>query len=290
MERFVAKRFRLMFSRRSNPAIIVGIGSLFAATQARAAFTPISSCPFTISAPGDYQLTADLACGGGNAITITARGVSLKLNGHMIVAGGPGNYGIFVNPSGRVDHVTISGPGLITNGGSNVFTAGIALVNADYSQVSQVTVLGSQGSGIAAQNCTFLTVSSNVVGRNGGNGVNLNTVNSSTVAGNDASGNVGPGIALSGGSANTVNNNTANGNSVGIWIGTFAASSARVYGNVTNGNATNGILVTNPGAQVFSNTSAMANGAYDLFDNSGTCAGNLWGGNAFFTANVACIH
>ncbi|MDP9161087.1 MAG: hypothetical protein M3O09_12785, partial [Acidobacteriota bacterium] len=84
-------------------------------------------------------------------------------------------------------------------------------------------------------------------------------------------------------SANTVNNNTANGNST-VGIGILSSPGARVYGNVTNGNTQYGIGVDGSGVQVFSNTSAMANGTFDLFDTSATCSGNLWGNNVFQTS------
>ncbi len=276
---------------KSGLAGAIGFLIVLAATAVpvHAAFASISTCPFTISTPGDYQLTADLTCGGGDGITITARGVSLKLNGHKITAGPGLHYAIFVNPAGRADHVGISGPGLITNDGTNTFTAGIHLDRADYSQVSQVTIVGADGDSIGAYNCTFLTVASNVAGHGGGGGVFLSNNNSSTVSWNDASGILtgSPGIFVQGGSANTVNNNTANGSFFGI--GVQNSPGTRVYGNATNGNAQWGIAVDSSGVQVFSNSSAMANGVFDLFDKSATCSGNLWSNNSFFTRSQTCI-
>src|SRR5260370_6407387 len=46
--------------------------------------TPISSAPFTISAPGSYYLTKDLSVTTGNGITISADNVTLDLNGFTI--------------------------------------------------------------------------------------------------------------------------------------------------------------------------------------------------------------
>src|SRR5215472_1885753 len=64
------------------------IGLLVMAGPAPAASTLINTCPFVITSPGDYQLSADLAClgGGGGAVGITIKSshVTLKLEGHTI--------------------------------------------------------------------------------------------------------------------------------------------------------------------------------------------------------------
>src|ERR1039458_3298480 len=46
--------------------------------------TPISSVPYTISAPGSYYLTGNLAVSSGTAITIAANQVTLDLNGFTL--------------------------------------------------------------------------------------------------------------------------------------------------------------------------------------------------------------
>ena len=56
----------------------------------------------TITAPGSYYLTGNLAISSGNAITIAANNVALDLNGFTISstaspAGGTGSYGIYGN-------------------------------------------------------------------------------------------------------------------------------------------------------------------------------------------------
>jgi hypothetical protein len=63
--------------------------ALLAVAPARAA-TQISSCPYTITAPGTYQVTQDLTC-GGTAITILASKVAVHLNGHTISGSGAGD-------------------------------------------------------------------------------------------------------------------------------------------------------------------------------------------------------
>src|SRR6516165_119006 len=59
-----------------------------------AAQTFINTCPFVISSPGDYLLSADLTCGGGDGITITSSNVRLALEGHTITAGVGANRAI----------------------------------------------------------------------------------------------------------------------------------------------------------------------------------------------------
>src|SRR5438128_65952 len=66
--------------------------------------TPISSAPFTISAPGSYYLTTNLT--GGTGITISANEVNLDLMGFRLV-GGTGN-GIAVS-GGRTNLVIRNG-------------------------------------------------------------------------------------------------------------------------------------------------------------------------------------
>ena len=257
------------------------------------AFTPIDSCPVTISSPGRYELTADLTCDGISGIKIATSNVHFKLNGHKITAAqGDATYGIWVSsyPSSVVlDHITISGPGLITNDGANTFLFGVALGLVDHSRVSEITVMGSRQDGINGNmcDCHFLTVRSNVAGRNQGFGIALGIVDSVNISENDVSGN-GGGIELVGGNGHTVHNNIANGNtSSGIFVS--SNTGARVYDNATNGNGLYGIEIFGPGIEVFRNQS-LANATYDLFDHSAGCAGNVWHDNVFFTANQSCIH
>ena len=266
-----------------NTSLTVVFGALLALTRTAVpalALTSISSCPANITQPGNYQLTADLVC----TVSISASNVSLKLNGHIITP--PNNAdGIDVNVSGseRLNHVGIQGPGLIT-GASD----GILIQNADYSQVSLVTIKDSNA-GIYALSNSFLTVGSNVIGGAGAFGIDLLSCTSCVVSGNDTSGG-STGIVLNGaGAANTVNNNTTNGNNF-VGINIAEGTGARVYGNVTNGNRAAGILVQTTGAQVFSNISALANGTDDLYDTSATCSGNLWSNDVFLTRNASCIH
>src|SRR5438132_10326503 len=76
------------------PMSLLGVAPAHAATQ-------ISSCPYTITAPGTYQVTQDLICPGGTAITINASKVALHLNGHTLSGNGTGD-GVYVQGQSNV--------------------------------------------------------------------------------------------------------------------------------------------------------------------------------------------
>jgi len=263
--------------RLTLPVLVIALCVLFATAVPGRAATSITFCPFIIATPGNYELATDLAC-PAYGILINASGVSLKLNGHTIT--GPGNdRGIQVFPSsGRLDHVTIQGPGLIRN-----FAFGISVFQTDYAQVALVTS-ARNGEGLVTNDCNYLTVGSSAFV---GNDIGVAFQGSNSVFQyNDLSGN-GDGILAIG--AATVNNNTANGNrAAGISV---AGNNSRVFANVTNGNGTVGIYVTTPtsGNQIFNNTSSVGNGTFDLEDDNAKCGSTLWNNNVFFTRSQPCI-
>lgn len=82
--------------------------------------TPISSAPFTISAPGSYYLTANLTVSSGDAITIATNHVTLDLNGFTIASTAPSatGYGILLT-SNRSSVTILNGfiKGGVTNNG-----------------------------------------------------------------------------------------------------------------------------------------------------------------------------
>jgi len=272
-------------------AAIVFTGAAYAAT-------PITTCT-TIATSGNYFLDADLIAGAG-CITVNASNVSLALNGHSIKGPG-GSIGITITPavSGRLDHVSISGPGLIQG-----FQTGITINNSDYVQVTSLTSAGNGSNGINSGGTnTFVTIASNVLSQNGIWGI-LATADNSTVSGNELLGNgFGPGIHPAGGMrltgvANSITSNVASGNgklpdntnplNAGIVVNT---TGGRIFGNIADGNNGNGIEVqaTGSGNQL-GNNKALGNLGNDLQDDSANCGTNLWGSNTFFTRNPAsCV-
>lgn len=121
---------------------------------------PISSLPFTITQSGSYYLTTNLSVAVAGAITISANGVTLDLNGFTLSSTAPnaaaGGFGILLN--GGWSDITIRNGhirGGVTNNGSGVFSGpgfahGINYVgNAPRNVlVSHVTVSGCNNHGI----------------------------------------------------------------------------------------------------------------------------------------------
>ncbi|MGA2714076.1 MAG: right-handed parallel beta-helix repeat-containing protein [Bryobacteraceae bacterium] len=280
---------------------LTGVLAALAGGQAWAV-TPITFCPFTISSPGNYVVTADLTC-NGDGIDINASNVSVNLNGHIIksaVGAAPGADGIFVSavPAGlRLDHVGISGPGLILG-----FGGGVNINNSDYVQVTQTTVAGTtKFAGFFASGVTYLTVAGNVVaGTIIGGGLTLNQSTGAQVIGNQVVGNP-MGISLLSGDSNVLTGNVVSGNTgSGIVLGNTGnlvpLTNSRVSSNTTNGNGMSGIQVValqpgSSGNEIFSNTSSVGNLAFDLEDdNPPSCGTDFWSGNVHFTKNAACVN
>src|SRR5262245_11443202 len=68
---------------------LVALVSVFALSAGKAEeltlLTPAGGCPQTLSAPGEYLLTGDLACAGTvSGIVIDSPNVTLHLGGHTI--------------------------------------------------------------------------------------------------------------------------------------------------------------------------------------------------------------
>jgi parallel beta-helix repeat protein len=270
----------------------IGLGVMAGSAQGDP--TVINTCPVVITSPGDYVLRADLICGGGDGITIASSGVTLKLEGHTITAGVGANQAIFVNgfSAGARSSARVLGPGLITNGGENTFSAGVRLFNTNNAEVSGITVRGS-GSGISTTTTNFSTFTANTLGRNSV-GIFIGDSTLNTISGNDASGN-GTGILLDAETTvtvGTVSHNVLNGNTgAGLAIAS-ESSGAAVQNNVINGNGQYGIFVQGPleSPLAVTNNTSLANGINDLFDGVPGCTGHVWSGNTFFTANQSCIH
>ena len=128
-------------SRKAVIEMTIGLAVTAGSVQADSAI--INTCPGVISSPGGYLVRADLICGGGDAITITSSDVTLEFEEHRITAGERANRAIVVtNPRlSTLHNVHILGPGLITNGGANTFSAGVSLGFAQPFEVSGITVL-----------------------------------------------------------------------------------------------------------------------------------------------------
>lgn len=171
--------------------------------------TPISSAPFTISASGSYYLTTNLTTTVSNAIAITAKGVTLDLNGFTIAStvanaanGGTAILLVGTATEGSSDITICNGHilGGVTNNlgvfsgsgfANGVYFSGLAPENV---QVLRMTVSGCLNNGIylsfspltVVESCTVKTVGAlgiagdtvkgSVASNCGGTGINGNQV------------------------------------------------------------------------------------------------------------------
>jgi len=280
--------------------VLTGVLAVLASAQAWAVI-PISTCPFTISVPGNYIVTADLLTCAGDGIDINASNVTVNLNGHMITGTPGAGTGINVTSGGspRLNHIGISGPGLIQG-----FNYGITISNSDYVQVSLTTVSNvarAGAGGISAENVTYLTVAGNVIGGTPKAefiGLLVGQSTGAQVTGNQIVGN-GVGVWLLSGDSNSLTGNVVNGNSgSGIILGNVVSpvplTNSRVSSNTTNLNGVIGLsagpynTVSSVGNEIYNNTSV--GNTIDLDDgNTSGCGTDFWSSNVHFTTNQACV-
>ena len=173
---------------------------------------PIGSAPFTINTSGAYYLTANLTVAAGNAVTITASGVSLDLNGFTIsstagsatgsaiqLSGGPRNIAIgngFIQSGVTLSGGVFSGSGFangidyIAGAPANVrvsnlsvtgvLLSGVYLLNAPSSVIESCNVNTAGNIGLVAQlvrdsvglNCAGYGITGSVIDHCYGLGVN----------------------------------------------------------------------------------------------------------------------
>ena len=133
---------------------------------------PVSSCGTTLSAPGNYQLTGNLACAAGNGVNITGSGVHLDLSGFTIDGGGdplavPANTSrcldasVGVNVGPNVSNVHING------GTVRGFTFGIQLNTTDRSRVNGMTSARNCAWGVQLNDSDNNALATNIVVENG---------------------------------------------------------------------------------------------------------------------------
>jgi parallel beta-helix repeat protein len=289
------------------------------------AATKISSCPVTITAPGEYEVTRNLIC-AGTAITITASEVDLNLDGHTLSGSGGGD-GIFVQSAANVS---------IRNGAVRGFFIGVELqrtvdcriTNVTASQngdsgivldsearanrVTRNTASGNGFAGIDLEAAFANTVTDNTATQNGDRGINIrnssgnivarntsdrngsgidvdNDSHGNTVARNSCTGNGDGGIRiLDGPTQNTIQDNTVSGNFKGIWLALGAgAHQNTVQGNTANLNVFGIWLDPVATSNRIQGNTALTNTNVDLVDDSPDCDSNAWSNNRFATDNVA---
>lgn len=294
------KRASIMRTTKLSAIALAALGA-FLATPAHAV-TSITACPFTITAPGDYRLDADLSC-TGDAITIQASHVNLNLNTHQLTGSAGSDRGIVVySATGRLTDVGIKGPGVLAN-----FGEAIELDNADNSKVESVTAsfcpVGIATGVVSGTTVTNVRLNKNVLALAFVVGVALGNSTNGQVQENVMNavfflGGATAGIAVTGGSGNDISNNTTlsyiDGISVGFGGVGSASSGNHIHDNVSSGNFASGIhIATGSGTNVVEHNTALGNTAFnaagiDLVDDNATCGTNRWHDNTFITATPAC--
>ncbi len=189
--------------------------------------TPISSLPFTISTPGSYYVTANLATTlNQNGIIIAADNVTIDLNGFTL-SGGGGSSGEGIWAATARQNVTVRN-GTVRNwpgSGINLYDSGSGLV-----ALQNIHSISNGFTGIAVKNGSSVTDCLAV-----GNGIRGILVdNDCRVEHCKASGNASLGI---GAVANCqLLNNQSTGNGTGLSI---TGTSNLISGNVVMLNAAN---------------------------------------------------
>jgi hypothetical protein len=250
----------------------------------------ITTCGFTITTGGIYNVANDLTGCAGDGIDIEASNVTLNLNGHKITGGGA-NFGIavFIPGGGQLSTILIDGPGLIQG-----FGVGILINNVTNGKVGHVTSALNTVYGLVTNTkdtqVTNLVLTNNVFAGNVSFGLLLNNSKNGSIQNNDVSGNGNDGIFVRSGTNNQVQQNIANGNhSNGIAF--IAESGSSANNNTTNGNSASGIGKDGGSVgMLFQYNTSEGNGGGDMFDGRASCSSDTWQFNTFFTSNQTCIH
>jgi len=289
----IISTWRPLLARRLNLALLVGTAVILLGTFPARATTSITTCPYTISAGGNYEVDKDLTCSSSDGIDIQVSHVHLNLNGHIITGGGSNN-GILVEPAsgpGPLTDIHILGPGLVQK-----FFEGIEF-NAELagSEVRNVTSAFNGNNGVVADftgSASGLRLTENVTVSNQGLGIFLWNSTDGQLEDNDATFNLSGGIALAAGSGNELHGNRAEGNGEHGIVIEDDSTNNKVDGNATNGNSFIGIyLHSGSTGQVIQSNQSTGNGSVDMEDdNAPSCDSNNWHNNSFFTRSLPCIH
>ena len=164
------------------------------AKQATASVTFITSCPYTITQPGNYHLANDLLC--SNKLSVNANHVDLHMNGHTLTCTDAVFPGVEVNGT----DVSITGVGTITGCGNPVFLRG-----GDTRVVGMIIISCRSGITVASDGNTLLA---NIAIRMQLNGI-LIAGSDNIVRSNLAEQNGLSGIAVTSGGENLVQSNLA---------------------------------------------------------------------------------
>lgn len=174
--------------------IAVAAAAFFAGPAAAARPVAITSCGYTITAPGQYYLAGDLVC-AGFGVAVRADNVDLQLRGHSLTGPAPDlSHGVLYGIEAKaVSNLSLQGPGSISG-----FYAGVYFGDTDSSRVTNISSTAN-GFGFAinanyndgqpnalSENDVF---TANVASNNQVHGLSMNGVADSRFEGNVATGN-----------------------------------------------------------------------------------------------------
>lgn len=308
--------------RRSTFVVSIALlGIALLGVTPAGAKTPVF-CNMTITLPGQYVLTSDLACGAAPGLQVAANDVHINFKGHTLSGPGTGS-GIITASGGACVGVTglhinggtvtgfgsgidlcAPGPGSVTmdahvNGMTvtgNSF-AGVQLFNSDGNHINGSNISGNVGVGVTLVNSDNNRFNTNQVNENeapfrtcGGYAL-FNSSNDNLITSNDISNNGtvngGFGVLITPGSKrNTVRGNIVNGNRLfGMLVG---GANNTIQANTVNQSTLFGILVFGVNNTIQSNA-AFNNPILDLVDDNANCDNNTWKSNIFGTSNQTCI-
>jgi parallel beta-helix repeat protein len=239
--------------RRANLALVPLTAILLSNVGHAAPAIAITTCPFSITTPGQYYLAMDLTCPDDGITIVRASDVRLQLNGHTLQgSSGRGIAALFSTA------IVIQGPGTITG-----FQDGLSFFQVNFSRVIQVTATRNSIAGFLVSGSTNNLIQGNVA-----------TLNDDL------------GISIQIGGENTIANNLVMNNKIGIDIA--FANLNKIYANTATSNTLRGISLTGTQNEIGGNT-ALSNSFEDMFDGAPNCDDNRWRGNRFDTANQSCI-
>ena len=231
--------------------------------------TPISAAPFTITNSGSYYLTTNVTVGSGNAITISATGVTLDLNGFTIASTAPSAVGHGIWLSGG-DITIVNGHirSGVTNNGSGVYSgsgfswgilgSGSTMANV---VVSKVSVTGVLYDGIDLPNEKANVVEACTVTTAGGYGIYASTIKGSVAT--DCGG------AIYGDQVTD-----CRGMSTGSGYGVYASATAQnCYGSTTSSMGVYAITAQNCYGSSSSGYGIFAGTAQNCYGSSGSSYG-----------------
>lgn len=293
-------------ARRVALASALALAGAAAGPEASAAQAPrlISSCPYTIMAPGTYVLTRDLTC-PAPAITVAPNvdDVRLVLGGRTLTFLGPNDPDEF-DENGIVAIGTLDDPiaGLWIVGGTVTgFDDGVFVRGAPGVRVTGVTATGNQRRGIYVDQSPGGWLVGNTATANNREGIYAEDCDGCQIVGNRAIGNgrqgfSDDGIQLDSTTGARVVGNTATGNGDDGLDLSFRSADNLIQGNAFTGNLGSGIDVVDQstGNRLVGNLAtgndADPNGDRDLFDGNvrsdePTVCLNTWRANRFATDN-----